>query len=354
MRERGLAPVALWQIWSLPEGCTFQPLERGGYNNFLYRLYHEGRPLPFVLRAYGNHANPRYIQHELRILAHLAHQALPFALPIPVPTRRGEAYALVDDGQAVWLLVLLPFIGGANPDPSNSAQAEGAAHALALLHRALATLEPYGIPLPQPYLELGRVHPLVPEPLKAMQQLLPLATAEDVAYVNAILLRIEQARARIRRLPHQIIHGDFIPGNVLVEDARVSGVLDFENAAFNPRALDLAIAIDAWCWDAIGSGAEWERVRALCRGYARAQTLHADEVELLPVLILLRNAHVLMHLIGRFLANATPYVDIEQWIVGLRRVDAWLALHGRQLVTLLHQEMRTASPAPDKPAGADR
>ncbi len=346
MREQGLAPIALWQIWDLPEGCTFKPLERGGYNNFLYRLYHGGKALPFVLRAYGNHANPRYIHHELSVLAHLARQALPFALPLPIPTRRGESYALVDDGRTLWLLVLLPFIPGVNPDPADVAQAEGAAHALGLLHRALATLEPYGLSLPQPYIELGRVHPLVPEPLRAMHQLAPLAPPEDIAYVNAILLRIEQARTQIRRLPHQIIHGDFIPGNVLMEGARVSGVLDFENCAFNPRAMDLAIAVDAWCWDVLGTGEEWARIVALCRGYARAQALREEELALMPVLILLRNASVLMHLIGRFLANTTPYVDVEHWIAGLRRVDGWLTLHGQRFITLLKREVLQARETP--------
>ncbi len=91
---------------------------------------------------------------------------------------------------------------------------------------------------------------------------------------------------------------------------RITAILDFENCALNLPLMDFAIAIDTWCWDVISSGQEWPRVAARQRGYQRAGCLGEAEISLLLIGILLRNASVLMHLIGRFLANLSPYVDV--------------------------------------------
>jgi len=339
MGEPAIAQLRLDEIWDVPTNCALRPLGRG-YNNFLYRVHScVGDPLPFVLRVYGNHANPKYIQHEMSVLAQLARQALPFAVPMPIPNRRGELWALADYGQGARLMVLIPFICGENPDVQNLAQAEAAGQAMALLHAALRRVESRGVGAPRPYVELGRVHPLVPNPSEAMRQFGSLASRADVSHVDAILERVYACEKRIRALPQQLIHGDFIAGNILMEGARVSGVLDFENCAFNPRAMDLAIAIDTWCWDVMGSGQEWERIAALAHGYRRASCLGQEEIALLPAMMLLRNANVLMHLAGRFLANLSPYVDVEHWVDSMKRVDAWLILHGHRLTACVREQM---------------
>ncbi len=334
-----IAPVELAAIWDVPAGCVLRPLGRG-YNNYLYRVHDAaGAPLPYVLRVYGNHANPKYIQHEIGVLLQLAQQSLPFAVPAPILTRRGEPWALVEDRQRARLMVLIPFVCGENPAVHDLGQAEGAGEAMAVLHAALAQVESRGASAPRPYIELGRVHPLVTDPFEAMRAVGPLASRVDVARVDAVLERIYVHEKQIRALPQQLIHGDYIPGNLLMNGPRVTAVLDFENCALNPRGMDFAVAVDVWCWDVMGSGREWERVAALARGYARAGRLGDAEIALLPTMMLLRNASVLMHLVGRFLANLSPYVDVASWLESLARVDAWVTLHGEQLTSCARQHI---------------
>ena len=50
-------------IWDVPASVTIAPLDRGGYNNALFGVSVNGS-MPYVLRVYGNHANPKFIQHE--------------------------------------------------------------------------------------------------------------------------------------------------------------------------------------------------------------------------------------------------------------------------------------------------
>lgn len=313
-------------IWDVPDSTVIAPLERGGYNNTLYGVSIDGQ-MPYVLRVYGNHANPRFIQHELTVLLKLQQRGLPFAIPAPIPTRRNELWGLQQDGRARKLMVLLPFIPGLNPEVNNIEQAEHAGVALAHLLIGLAGVEIRGLESPRPYAELNKVHPLVPDPFEAMRTLGSLVNNGTKARVNAVLESIYDDTKRFAKsLPQQLTHGDFINGNILMDGPRVTGVLDFENCTTNPRVMDLAIALDTWSWDVLGTGKEWARIDAIGKGFSSVLRLSQTEIDALPTFILLRNASVLMHLTGRFLSNLTPFVDIEHWIESMLRVDAWLML----------------------------
>ncbi len=323
-------------VWDLPKGTFAQPMEHGGYNNQLYRVDAQGEP-PMVLRVYGNHANPKFIQHELTVLYLLQQHKLPFALPIPIPTKRGEMWGNVVSGvgseAARQLMVLIPFIPGANPIPTNLEQTTAAAEGLARLLEALKKIEVQGVRSPSPYNELGLVHPLIPEPLEAAAHLGSLLADDKRNRLQAILTHVVEASDKIyKRLPHQLTHSDFITGNILMDGPKVTGILDFEFCAPNPRVMDFAIAIDMWTWDVYGTGDEWARVDALVQGFSRIIKLRDEEIQAIPTLILLRNAGVLMHVIGRFVANLSPYVDVEMWLDAMLTVDAWLTLNGKRLV----------------------
>jgi homoserine kinase type II len=322
--------VDIASMWDVPASTTVTPMEQGGYNNELFKVQAGDRAL--ALRVYGNHANPKNIQHELTVLWYLHAKQLPFSVPVPILTRRNEMWTVQQVGRERKLMVLIPYIAGANPRVDDLTQAEAAGEALGILLDAMKEIDPKGLPGPQPVTELGRVHPLVPDPFEAMNCLGSLAPKKHKVRVNAILDCIYEDLKAIKSLPHQLTHGDFINGNILLEGTRVTGVLDFENSAFNPRASDLAIAIDTWSWDALGTGNEWARIDALGRGYSRVSKLSEREIALLPSMMLLRNASVLMHLVGRFMSNLSPYADVEGWVDAMLRMDAWLTMNDKKLI----------------------
>lgn len=55
--------------------------------------------------------------------------------------------------------------------------------------------------------------------------------------------RWEGARGLLDSLPWQFIHGDLNPENIMVEGQRVTGLIDFGDACFNPAVCDLAICL---------------------------------------------------------------------------------------------------------------
>ena len=319
-------------IWDLPKDCVVAPLDHGGYNNHLFRVDVSGTAT-HVLRVYGNHSNPRLIEHELAVVLQLQRQKLPFAVPAPEFTLRGEMCATVSTPDGIKLMVLLPFLRGVNPTPSNLGQARAIGSAIAQLLNAMKRVDTRGLRLPPSYLMLERVHPLVPEPLRAMDELGTLANKTTRFQINDILERVTaDANGAWRALGAQLTHGDVIPGNILTEGERVSAILDFENCASNPRAMDLAGALDTWLWDVLGDAdALWRRYDAVGAGFSSVIRLSRDEIAALPMLILLRNASVLMHLIGRFTSGLSPYIDVENWLETMIQLDEWLTENNEEM-----------------------
>ena len=72
--------------------------------------------------------------------------------------------------------------------------------------------------------------------------------------------------------PAGVVHGDWFCDNLLFQGARITGVLDFEAAATDALAFDVATAINALCW--LPSDPERvraPRVKALLEGYRDAR-----------------------------------------------------------------------------------
>jgi len=84
-------------------------------------------------------------------------------------------------------------------------------------------------------------------------------------------------------LPSGIIHADLFTDNVFFIGAEVSGLIDFYFACTDAFAYDVAICLNAWCFEADGSF-NLTKGRALLAGYRSVRPLAPEEVEALPVL----------------------------------------------------------------------
>jgi len=90
-------------------------------------------------------------------------------------------------------------------------------------------------------------------------------------------------------LPVGLIHADLFPDNVFFlrdkasgED-RVSGLIDFYFACTDTLAYDLAICLNAWCFEADGAF-NVTKARLLINGYRKLRPLSAAELQALPLL----------------------------------------------------------------------
>ncbi len=86
-----------------------------------------------------------------------------------------------------------------------------------------------------------------------------------------------------RGLPQGVIHADLFPDNVFFLGDRLSGLIDFYFACTDTLAYDVAICLNAWCFEPDHSY-NVTKGRALLASYAKARPLSPPEWEMLPLL----------------------------------------------------------------------
>jgi homoserine kinase type II len=84
-------------------------------------------------------------------------------------------------------------------------------------------------------------------------------------------------------LPHGVIHADLFPDNVFFLGPKLSGLIDFYFACTDMLAYDVAICLNAWCFEPDHSF-NVTKGRALLQGYARGRSLSDAERAALPLL----------------------------------------------------------------------
>jgi homoserine kinase type II len=84
-------------------------------------------------------------------------------------------------------------------------------------------------------------------------------------------------------LPQGVIHADLFPDNVFFLGDTLSGLIDFYFACIDTLAYDVAVCLNAWCFEADNSY-NVTKGRALLQAYGAARPLSAAEREALPVL----------------------------------------------------------------------
>lgn len=85
-------------------------------------------------------------------------------------------------------------------------------------------------------------------------------------------------------LPAGPIHADIFPDNVFFREKEISGVIDFYFACHDFWAYDLAIVVNAWCFDD-RHRFQKDRVSALMQGYNDIRPLTQEEEASFPLLL---------------------------------------------------------------------
>lgn len=221
----------------------------------------------FILTLYEKRVAATDLPFFLSLMRHLAAQGLP--CPIPVMSKSGATTAQVN-GRPAAILTFLEGLSLRRPQP---AQCHAAGEALAQLHVAG---QGFGMTRPNA-LGPGGWHALVE------------ATRNEADRVQEGLAALI-TRGHDQLLAHWphglacgIIHADLFPDNVLFVDGAVSGLIDFYFACNDALAYDLAVMLNAWCFEADGSF-NVTKSRALLKGYRRVRELDAAELAAMPVL----------------------------------------------------------------------
>jgi len=127
-------------------------------------------------------------------------------------------------------------------------------------------------------------------------------------------------------LPQGVIHADLFPDNVFFRSGEVSGLIDFYFACNDALAYDLAVALNAWCFEP-NYAFNVTKGRALIAGYQSVRPVKTAEALALPTLargaalrFLLTRAYDWIH------TPANAYVKPHDPLAYLRRIWAHEAM----------------------------
>ena len=224
---------------------------------------------------------------QSRLLLHLAVHRMEMSVPRLLRPRDGSALEVLwrVEGQPLRRVRCLTYLAGCplHRTTSNATQRRHLGASLAQLDRALADFAhpADGHDLIWDLKSAGRVRPLLadlPDPhIRALAEGALDRFATDVV----------PALSRLRR---QVIHNDFNPHNVLVDEAahdRIAGIIDFGDAVRAPLVQDIAVAA---AYQLGAGGHPLQGPADLAAGYHAVSALGADEIEVLPDLIATRLA----------------------------------------------------------------
>jgi homoserine kinase type II len=221
----------------------------------------------FFLTVYERRVRAEDLPFFLELLRWLAEHRFPSATPIP--DRRGALLKTVRGKPCA----IVSFLSGLSVRRPTAAHCREAGAGLAQLHLAAQ-----GFPLSRAN-DLGQAAwaPLFGGLAGAADNLKP-------GLAKTISSDLELLAARWpRNLPQGIVHADYFPDNVFFAGGKFAGAIDFYFACVDALAYDVAVALNAWCFEPDGSF-NITSARQLVAGYESRRPLSDIERSALPVL----------------------------------------------------------------------
>ena len=237
-----------------------------GVENSNYRLTTTAGD--YILTLYEKRVNRADLPFFIGLMSHMV--AAGITCPEPIADRGGNILKELNGKAAA----IVTFLSGVSHNAPSVAQCQAAGTALAEMHLAGMRYEP------QRHNNLDAL---------AWRPLLDICAASDAEKLLPNLW--EQASHRLDAivenwpsdLPKGILHADFFPDNVLFTNDTVTGIIDFYFACNDILAYDLAITLNAWCFDLDGSF-NITKAKKMIAGYQQARMLEAAEIAALPIL----------------------------------------------------------------------
>jgi homoserine kinase type II len=220
-----------------------------------------------ILTIYEKRVDPADLPFFLGLMEHLARHGLP--CPLPVHARDGRALRSLLGKPAA----IVSFLEGRWPRRITVERCAALGEALAALHLAATDFTVRRANA----LSLAGWRSLFEGcrgKADAVEPGLEGEIADDLA---------DLAQRWPRDLPAGVIHADLFPDNVFFAGDQVTGIIDFYFACNDLLAYDIAICLNAWCFELDGSF-NLTKAKALLHGYRQRRPLDPAEVAALPVL----------------------------------------------------------------------
>ena len=236
-----------------------------GVENSNYLVHTDGGR--YILTLYEKLVRREDLPYFLALMEHLASRRI--SCPLPVKDREGRTLKELAGRPAA----LITFLEGLWVRRPNIEHCAGLGDALAHFHLAGADFPMF------------RANSLSMPGWRALSA----AIGGDADKVKPGLSGVIEKELRHLEerwpndLPQGVIHADLFPDNVFFLGDKVSGLIDFYFACNDMLAYDVAVCLNAWCFESDGSF-NVTKARLLVRHYRAVRPLAASELAALPLL----------------------------------------------------------------------
>ena len=239
-------------------------------SNFLLTTEQNGHAEKFILTLYEKRVNPDDLPFFINLMSHLAKSGLP--CPVPVKRKDGSTLSHVAGRPAA----IISFLEGLSLRRPEAVHCHALGAGMAEMHLAAQRFD------------MERMNNLSIDAWPGLYE----TSRHNADTLHAGLTDlIDGELARLKEhwpnaeagLPRGIIHADLFADNVFFIGEELSGIIDFYFACTDMLAYDLAIVLNAWCFET-DTSFNITKARALMDGYNSVRQLSPAEIEALPVL----------------------------------------------------------------------
>ncbi len=223
----------------------------------------------FILTLYEKRVDPKDLPFFLGLMEHLASKGI--NCPLPVPAKSGKVLGELAGRPAA----IITFLEGMWMRRPTVEHCRAVGTALAEMHHAGSDFQM----VRRNSLALGDWRPLWNQCIQAH----PDMDAALHDEVEMLLSRLEKSWPD--NLASGVIHADMFPDNVFFLAGKLSGIIDYYFACTDFYAYDLAVCLNAWCFEK-DHAYNVTKGRALLNAYHQSRPLSAEEREALPILSL--------------------------------------------------------------------
>ncbi|RTL52181.1 MAG: homoserine kinase [Bradyrhizobiaceae bacterium] len=250
--------------YDIGELLSYKGIAEGVENsNF---LLHTSRG-SYILTLYEKRVAKDDLPFFLGLMQHLAAHGI--NCPQPVVNRSGEALGVLAGRPAA----IVNFLEGVWPRKVNTAHCAGVGQALAKMHLA-------GADFP-----MSRANTLSVSGWRALYAAAePRADSVQTGLCRLLGTELDYLENDWpRSLPQGVIHADLFPDNVFFLGDKLSGLIDFYFACNDILAYDVAICLNAWCFE-IDHSFNVTKARAFLNAYEKVRKLSVAERDAFPLL----------------------------------------------------------------------
>lgn len=267
--------IAFLKNYSIGELVTFKEILDGIDNsNFIIETTQD----KFILTIFENRISQEQLPFFMDLKLHLAQHQI--CCPKPIANNAGQLISLAKGKSAA----IVSFLNGRSLKPEESGLYESittihcgqVGRVLALLHNAVADFTSYRAN------DLGvdgwrHLFNKIADRIDNYQPNLQLEIAEYIDFLE------KNWRSD---LSSGVVHVDLFPDNVFFDqNNNLSGVIDFYFAAHDLFIYDIAVVINAWCFDK-NNQFDQKKYLAILDGYRHVKAISEPELEFLKVALM--------------------------------------------------------------------